>query len=64
MAAALGRHQGQRRVEAFPDRTGGTLIRAFLRSKSAYKDYPGQLADPWNAIDKKWGDHRPDGNQA
>lgn len=44
----------------FPIGLAAPLIRAFLRSKSAYKDYPGQLADPWNAIDKKWGDHRPD----
>ena len=44
----------------FPIGLAAPLIRAFLRSKSAYQDYPGQLADPWNAIDKKWGDHRPD----
>ncbi|OMC35764.1 oxidoreductase [Mycobacterium sp. GA-1841] len=48
----------------FPIGLVAPLIRAFLRSKSAYKDYPGRYADVWNAIDKKWGDHRPDGSQA
>jgi hypothetical protein len=36
------------------------LIRGFLRSKSAYRDYPGRYADVWNAIAKKWGDPTPD----
>ncbi|OBG89357.1 oxidoreductase [Mycobacterium sp. E802] len=45
----------------FPIGLAAPLIRAFLRSKSAYKNYPGHYADVWNAIDKKWGDHRPDG---
>lgn len=49
----------------FPIGLAAPLIRGFLRSKSAYKDYPGRYADVWNAIDKKWGDHRPDdGGQA
>ena len=48
----------------YPIGLAAPLIRAFLRSKSAYKDYPGQYADVWNAIDKKWGDHRPDGSPA
>lgn len=49
-------------LKRFPIGLAAPLIRAFLRSKSAYKNYPGQQADPWNAIDAKWGDHRPDGN--
>ncbi|MBU9766384.1 NAD(P)-dependent oxidoreductase [Mycobacterium sp. TNTM28] len=48
----------------FPIGLAAPLIRAFLRSKSAYKDYPGHYADVWNAIDKKWGDHRADSGEA
>lgn len=44
----------------FPIGLAAPLIRAFLRSKSAYKDYPGQYADVWNAIEKRWGNPRPD----
>lgn len=44
----------------FPVGLAAPLIRGFLRSKSAYKDYPGQYADVWNAIAKKWGDPTPD----
>lgn len=47
-------------LKRFPISLIAPLIRAFLRSKSAYKDYPGHYADPWNAIDQKWGDHSPD----
>ncbi|WP_458316958.1 NAD-dependent epimerase/dehydratase family protein [Mycolicibacterium brisbanense] len=43
-----------------PIGVGAPLIRGFLRSKSAYKDYPGRYADVWNAIAKKWGDPSPD----
>ncbi|MDH6197702.1 nucleoside-diphosphate-sugar epimerase [Mycobacterium frederiksbergense] len=48
----------------YPMRAAAPLVRRFLRSKSAYADYPGQYADTWNAIAKKWGDPRPDRSQA
>lgn len=48
----------------FPIGLAAPLIRAFLKSKSAYKGYPGQYADVWNAIAKRWGDPRPDGSGA
>ncbi|AKS32886.1 NAD-dependent epimerase/dehydratase family protein [Mycolicibacterium goodii] len=44
----------------YPIGLAAPLIRAFLRSKSAYRGYPGQYADVWNAIEKRWGDPRPD----
>ncbi|MUL85122.1 MULTISPECIES: NAD(P)-dependent oxidoreductase [unclassified Mycolicibacterium] len=47
-------------LKRFPIGLAAPLIRGFLRSKSAYKDYPGQYADVWNAIAKKWGDPGPD----
>ena len=31
-----------------------------LRRQSAYRDHPGQWADPWGAIRAKWGDPGPD----
>jgi nucleoside-diphosphate-sugar epimerase len=48
----------------FPIGLAAPLIRGFLRSKSAYKDYPGQYADVWNAIAKKWGDPSPDRSES
>lgn len=48
----------------YPFALAAPLIRGFLRSKSAYKDYPGQYADVWNAIAKKWGDPSPDRSEA
>lgn len=51
-------------LKRFPIGLAAPLIRRFLRSKSAYRDYPGHLADPWAAIAKKWGDPAPDGSPA
>jgi D-erythronate 2-dehydrogenase len=48
----------------FPIGLAAPLIRGFLRSKSAYKDYPGQYADVWNAITKKWGNPSPDRSES
>ncbi|OBC13447.1 oxidoreductase [Mycobacterium sp. 852013-50091_SCH5140682] len=44
----------------FPIGVVAPLIRRFLRSKSVYKNYPGQYADVWKAIARKWGDPSPD----
>ncbi|GAB5897995.1 NAD-dependent epimerase/dehydratase family protein [Mycolicibacterium mageritense] len=51
-------------LKRFPIGLAAPLIRRFLRSKSAYRDYPGHLADPWAAIAEKWGDPAPDGSPA
>ena len=36
------------------------LIRAFLKRRGAYWKRPGQHADPWGAIRRKWGEPEPD----
>ncbi|MDV3124236.1 NAD(P)-dependent oxidoreductase [Mycobacterium sp. 21AC1] len=48
----------------YPFGLAAPLIRRFLRSKSAYKDYPGHYADVWPAITRKWGDPSPDRSEA
>jgi len=48
----------------YPLGLAAPLIRAFLRSKSAYKNYPGRYADVWNAVEKRWGNPRPDRSEA
>jgi len=44
----------------YPLRLAAPLIGYFLRRQSAYRDYPGQYADPWGAIRGKWGEPCPD----
>lgn len=44
----------------YPFRLVAPLIGYFLRKQSAYRDYPGEYADPWGAIRGKWGDPGPD----
>lgn len=34
-------------------------LRWYLRRRSPYRGFPGHFADPWNAIEKRWGDPRP-----
>jgi nucleoside-diphosphate-sugar epimerase len=34
-------------------------LRWYLRRRSPYRGFPGDYADPWNAIEKRWGDPRP-----
>jgi len=41
-------------------RLAAPLVGYFLRKQSAYRDHPGQYADPWGAIRNKWGDPGPD----
>lgn len=36
------------------------LIRAVLKRRSAYWKQPGQYADPWGAIERRFGDPSPD----
>jgi len=44
----------------YPFRLAAPLVGYFLRKQSAYRDHPGQYADPWGAIRNKWGDPGPD----
>ena len=44
----------------YPFRLAAPLVGFFLRKQSAYRDHPGQYADPWGAIRNKWGDPGPD----
>jgi nucleoside-diphosphate-sugar epimerase len=34
-------------------------LRWYLRRRSPYRGLPGDYADPWAAIEKRWGDPRP-----
>lgn len=44
----------------YPLRLVSPVAGFFLRRQSAYRDHPGQYADPWGAIRAKWGDPGPD----
>jgi nucleoside-diphosphate-sugar epimerase len=35
------------------------VLRWYLRRRSPYRGFPGEYADPWGAIEKRWGDPRP-----
>jgi nucleoside-diphosphate-sugar epimerase len=35
------------------------VLRWYLRRRSPYRGFPGDHADPWGAIEKRWGDPRP-----
>ncbi|HWF27681.1 MAG TPA: NAD(P)-dependent oxidoreductase [Mycobacterium sp.] len=35
------------------------VLRWYLRRRSPYRGFPGDYADPWKAIEKRWGDPRP-----
>ncbi|OMC15367.1 NAD(P)-dependent oxidoreductase [Mycobacterium sp. SP-6446] len=35
------------------------VLRWYLRRRSPYRGFPGHHADPWGAIEKRWGDPRP-----
>jgi nucleoside-diphosphate-sugar epimerase len=45
----------------FPLRAVAPIMRVILRSRAPYRHHPGVYADPWGAIDRKLGDHAPDG---
>jgi nucleoside-diphosphate-sugar epimerase len=34
-------------------------LRWYLRRRSPYRGFPGVYADPWDAINQRWGDPRP-----
>jgi nucleoside-diphosphate-sugar epimerase len=34
-------------------------LRWYLRRRSPYRGFPGDYADPWGAIENRWGDPRP-----
>jgi nucleoside-diphosphate-sugar epimerase len=38
-------------------------LRWYLRRRSPYRGFPGDCADPWGAIAKRWGDPRPSQRQ-
>jgi len=44
----------------YPLRAVAPAVGFMLRRQSAYRDHPGQWADPWGAIRAKWGDPGPD----
>jgi nucleoside-diphosphate-sugar epimerase len=44
-------------------RTFAPIMRAYLRPKAPYRHRAGVYADPWGAINRKWGDASPDGVQ-
>ena len=44
----------------WPLRTAAPILRAFLQSRSPYRNDPGVYADPWGAIGRRWGDPSPD----
>ncbi|MGV0836075.1 NAD-dependent epimerase/dehydratase family protein [Mycolicibacterium thermoresistibile] len=50
----------------YPLRLIAPLAGGYLRRQAPYHDHPGQYADPWGAIRRKWGepglDTDPDGN--
>ena len=48
----------------YPFRAIAPLIGVFLRRQSAYRNTPGQYADPWGAIRGKWGDPGPDRSES
>ena len=35
------------------------VLRWYLRRRSPYRGFPGDYADPWAAIEKRWGEPRP-----
>lgn len=44
----------------YPFRVIAPLIGVVLRRQSAYRNAPGEYADPWGAIRSKWGEPGPD----
>lgn len=48
----------------YPFRAIGPVIGIFLRRQSAYRNWPGQYADPWGAIRSKWGEPGPDRSES
>jgi D-erythronate 2-dehydrogenase len=45
----------------WPIGAAAPIAGAYLRSRAPYRHQAGIYADPWGAIDRKWGDHSPDG---
>lgn len=37
------------------------LLRLYLKRRSPYRRFPGRYADPWAAIERRWGDPSPEG---
>ncbi len=42
-----------------PLRLLAPALRWYLRRRSPYRGFPGVYADPWGAINQRWGDPRP-----
>jgi nucleoside-diphosphate-sugar epimerase len=55
--AAMGANAGLKR---YPLRLAAPFVRGFLRRRSPYYRAPGRYADPWTALQAKWGDPGPD----
>ena len=36
------------------------LLDAYLRARAPYRGWPGVYADPWAAVERRWGDPAPD----
>jgi nucleoside-diphosphate-sugar epimerase len=43
----------------WPLRLLAPVLRYYLRRRSPYRGFPGVYADPWRAINQRWGDARP-----
>jgi hypothetical protein len=43
----------------WPLRLLAPVLRYYLRRRSPYRGFPGVYADPWRAINQRWGDPRP-----
>jgi nucleoside-diphosphate-sugar epimerase len=45
----------------WPLRLIAPLLRWYLKRRSPYRGFLGGYADPWSAIERRWGDPRPSG---
>jgi nucleoside-diphosphate-sugar epimerase len=43
----------------WPLRLLAPVLRCYLKRRSPYRGFPGVDADPWGAINQRWGDPRP-----
>jgi nucleoside-diphosphate-sugar epimerase len=59
MLAETGENAGWKR---YPLRLIAPLARECLRRRSAYRNSPGRYADPWGAVQAKWGGSAPEGS--
>jgi D-erythronate 2-dehydrogenase len=45
-------------------RIAAPVVRQVINLRAAYRNHPGSYADPWGAIEAKWGDPRPADSRA